>query len=200
MPEISLTTLVDFVVKSGIPRITCVRRAKELYEKGYTPAFDFWKPLREAIVQMHRKNLPKQELDQVLNAITDRKKLALYPARIQAYKRWMGRKKFEWFDCDIEFWKSGELTVRVNPELGLTINGVDYLIKLYFKEEKLSKQRVDIILFLIQNTFSESSPNAIPGIMDVARGNLITPTRKIENIEALLEGEAAAFVHIWERV
>lgn len=200
MPEISLTTFVDFVIKSGTPRITCVRDAKRLYEQGYKPAFDFWKPLREAIIEMHREGLPKQALDRVCTNLTDRKKLSLYPLRIQAYKRWLGRKNIQWFGCEPKIWRSGDLKIRVNPELGLTIDGADYLIKLYFKEDKLSKPRVDTMLFLIQNTFSKKHPKATPGILDVARGNLIVPTREIEDIEVLLNGEAVAFVEMWNRI
>ena len=49
MPEISLTDFVDFVIKAGSPKLTKVR---ELVNRGgYSPAFDFWKTLREHFPQ-----------------------------------------------------------------------------------------------------------------------------------------------------
>ncbi len=200
MPKISLTTFVDFVSKSGTTRLTCVRKAKGLYQQEYEPAFDFWKPLRDAIVEMHKHNRPKDTLGNVLAGLTDKNKRNLYPSRIRAYKRWVGRKTIQWAGCDPEIWQHGSLLVRVNPELGVSINGSKYIIKLYFKEECLSKNRVDTMLFLIQSTFSRNHPNATPGILDVPRGKLIRPTRNISDIDALLEGEAAAFIQMWNRV
>ena len=200
MLEISLTTFIDFVSKSGAARLTYIRRAKGLYGQEYKPAFDFWKPLRDAIIEMHRQNLPKSSLNAVLDRVSDRKKVDLYPSRIRAYKRWVGRKRISWIGCHPELWRHRSLAVRVNPELGIRVNGVDYLIKLYFKEEPLSKYRVDTMLFLIQSTYSESYPDAKPGILDVPRGKLIEPSRDISGIDALLEGEAAAFIEIWDRV
>jgi len=41
VPEISLTTFVDFVIASGTPRLTCVRNAKKQYGEYYQPAFDY---------------------------------------------------------------------------------------------------------------------------------------------------------------
>jgi len=200
MPEISLTTFVDFVSKSGTARLTYVRKAKDLYQQEYEPALDFWKSLRDGIVDMHRHNRPKNTLDNVLVGITHRNKINLYPSRIAAYKRWVGRKIIRWRGCEPELWRHGSLTVRVNPELGISINGNDYIIKLYFKEERLSKYRVDTMLFLIRSTFSQKCSDATPAILDVPRGNLIEPTRDISDIDALLIGEAAAFIQMWNRV
>jgi len=66
MPAISLTTFVDFVIKSGTPRITYVRKTKQLYGQGYSPARDFWKPLRDRIVEMHSREKPCSVLNDLL--------------------------------------------------------------------------------------------------------------------------------------
>ncbi len=142
MPAISLTTFVDFVIESGTPRITCVRQAKKLYEGGYSPMFDFWKPLREAILEMHREGLPKSCLSEVLARPLDPKKRASYAERIQSYNRWMGRKRIEWVGSQSVLWENGDLSVNVNPELGVRIGGTEHVIKLYFKNDKPSKRRL----------------------------------------------------------
>ena len=52
MPQISLTDFVDVVAKAGRPKATKVRQVKERH--AYEPAFDFYKSLREHIVENHR--------------------------------------------------------------------------------------------------------------------------------------------------
>src|SRR5215813_13886081 len=52
MERVSLTYFVDFVLKVGTPKLSGV---KELKEHRYDHLTDFYKPLREAIIDMHEK-------------------------------------------------------------------------------------------------------------------------------------------------
>jgi len=117
-PAISLTTFVDFVIKSATSRITCVRKAKKLYAGAYSPVFDFWKPLREAIVEMHREGQPKSVLADAVGPSVHARKRGSYEQCIQSYMRWMGRRHFEWSGCQSVLWERSGLSVNVNPELG----------------------------------------------------------------------------------
>lgn len=72
MPQISLTDFVDVVSKAGRPKATKVRQVKERPE--YEPAFDFYKSLREHVVENHRKNGGKAAVSDVMNSLTDPKK------------------------------------------------------------------------------------------------------------------------------
>ena len=200
MPPISLTTFVDFVIKSGTPRITCVRDAKKLYAEGYSPVFDFWKALREAIVELQREGRPKSVLSDLLGPSVHPKKRESYAQRIESYRGWMGRKDFEWTGCRSVLWESGGLSVNVNPELGMRIDGEEHVIKLYFKKDKPSKRRLETMLHLIGTTLPAEKADATPGILDVKRGGLFTPTVAVADIDALLVGEAAAFVAMWNQV
>lgn len=200
MPEISLTTFVDFVLASGTPRITCVRRAKSIYSQEYSPAFDFWRKLRIAIIEMHEQEESRTTLDNVLDGLIDAKKRLLYADCIRSYKEWMGRKNFTWSGCTQTMWKRSGLSVRVNPELGIGINGQNHVIKLYFKAESPSKKRLDTMLHLMKSTLSLEERETVPGILDVPRGRLITQTADVSDIEALLIGEGTAFVTMWNLV
>jgi len=195
-----MTTFTDFIIKSGRTKITCVRDAKKLYQDGYEPAHDFWRLLRKGILDMHRRGRPKSDLDQVLIGLHDRKKINLYPMRVSAYKKWIGRKKLEWVEPRTADWSHEDLDVRINPELGLLVNGKHHTIKLYFKKEPLSKSKVDLLLYMLQSKLNLDDVPSIAGILDVANGKLIVPTGEIEHIEALLIGEASSFSAIWKRV
>ena len=197
MPSVSLTTFVDFVLASGTPKITCIKRAKELYEEEYQPKFDFWLPLRNAIIELHKLNMPKSALNVVLEGLSDKRKATAYPSSVDSYMKWMGNKKFEWVGCDSALWQYGSLQVRVNPELGLRINGNVHLIKLYFKVEQPSKRRLETTLFLMSTTLDMPKSQIVPALLDVQRGKLFSETSFPLNISALLAGEAAAFSTMW---
>lgn len=198
MPTVSLTTFIDFVVASGTSRITRVRRAKERYLHPYDPAADFYKRVRNGIVEYHKSGAA---LETVLEEVTDKKKRKIYPDCIKGYRKWMGRRQFKWVQpAHPVLWESGKLMVRVNPELGLISGDDEYLIKLYFKADELSKSRVDTMLHLIQATLTQDSTPLRPGILDVQRGKLFEPTIEVAGTEVLLVGEAAAFVSMWDGI
>jgi hypothetical protein len=175
MPEISMTTFVDFVLASGTKRLTCVRKAKKDYRQDYDPARDFYRLLRDTIITMHEESKPKEILDDLLRTPNDPRKALAYSECVNAYKQWCKRKQIEWIGKYNADWIDAKLTVRVNPELGVRINGAPYVIKLYFKGEKPSKRRLETMFHLLQSTLPQELEGAIPGILDVRRGNLFSP-------------------------
>jgi len=144
IPQLSLTDFVDIVSTSGIPKATKIRQLKK--RLSYNPAADFYKRIRENIVVAHQDNHQKAYLDRTLTGLTDQKKKTAYPQLATEYKKWWGNKSFTWFDPppNVHYSKHG-VSIAVNPELGLIINGTPHLIKLYFKLDPLAKSRGDII-------------------------------------------------------
>jgi hypothetical protein len=194
-----MTTFIDYVISIGTAKITKVRAAQKQYGPEYDPRFDFWRGIRKRIEDLHKNNEPKSVLDSFLNTVDDTKKQKLYEDNIRGYKRFLGKKKVYWIGPRRGTWTYGDLQIRVNPELGLNINGTDTIIKLWFKTEKLSKNRIDLILYLLGK---KSRPNkkTVVGVLDVQRGRLITPTRTIPDIEALLRAEALSLLEIWRNL
>jgi hypothetical protein len=199
MPRISLTDFVDIVSKAGTPKVTKVKDVKNRSE--YSPAADFYKKVRECIVDAHRQNLPKAALAKLLAAITDEKKLAHYPEVVQAYTKWWGRKKLVWFQPPAAVFSAHGVEVNVNPELGLSINGKPHVIKLYFKGEPLSKNRIDIATHLMEVRLRPKCPNGeVMAILDIRSGRLINPAVPISALTAALDAELAYIAALWPRV
>lgn len=148
MIRLSLTDLVDIVSKSGTPKATKVSHVKA--RPDYEPAHDFYRPLREQIIAIHRNGEQRGSLDKVMGGISDRKKLGNYPELIQGYKKWWGRNTFQWYEPQRSTYTSNGVSVMVNPELGLKFGSETHLIKLYFKSESLSKLKIDIITNLME--------------------------------------------------
>jgi len=199
MAKISLTDFVDFVIKSGTPKLTKVRQIKERGE--YSPAFDFWKGLREGIIEYHTSGSTNKKLLDNISKQNDEKRAASYPSRVNAYKIFLGRKEVTWFDPPSEVWSNAGLQVSVNPEIGLLIKGTPYIIKLYFKDEPLSKSRVDTVLFLMESALkTKAKRNSVMGVLDVLNSKLITPKPHHSDLSILLLGEAQSFVTMWEKI
>ena len=195
MIHVSLTTFLDIASKAGAPKITAVRQFKQRGE--YNPAHDFWRPLRRAIVEAHRAR-DVSALDRLMPTITDKKKLSNYPARIRAHKKWWTRNDYAWFDPPRGEWEHAGVSIRVNPELGLRDDQERIAAKLYFKQERLSKLRVDVILHLLETTVMPSGESGGVAILDVPRGKLLRPTVSKPGMEAALRGEAGYIAAAWD--
>ena len=196
MINISLTDFIDYISKIGASKFTL---ANQIYSREeYHPAFDFWKPLRDGIIDFHKLDKDKSELDKILIDLTDKKKKTRYPSLIESYKLFLGRKKIEWFEPPFEEWKANDLRIRLNPELGLDINGNLYVIKLYFKTDKLSQMKADLILLLMNTQLKKGDFNKVTfAVLDVERNKLFEKTKLSEIHLPLLEGEALSFINIW---
>lgn len=89
------------------------------------------------------------------------------------------------------------MIVSVNPELGLALGKEHWLVKLYFKSEELAKNRVEIILYMMQKVLADRIPGVTMAIHDIRSGKFITPTTQIPDMEAMLKGEAAFIETVW---
>ena len=118
--NISLTDFIDYVSKAGTSKFTLVNQI--FNRDDYNPAFDFWKAMREGIVDLHKNSKDKAELDKILNELADKKKINRYSTIISSYKSFLGRKKTFWFDPPSKDWQFNDLKIKLNPEIGLEIN------------------------------------------------------------------------------
>lgn len=199
MHRLSLTDFVDIVSKSGTPKATNVAKVK--HRPGYEPATDFYKPLRDRIIDTHRNNLSLKNLEKLLSSLSDQKKLKNYPAVIEGYSTWCGKKTFKWFDPPSDFFSQHGIAISINPELGLVVNGQPYLIKLYFKSDPLTKNRIDIATHLMEVSLRKHcEAGETMAILDVRCGKLFSPKVPIPSLSATLDAELAYIAALWPNV
>lgn len=203
--EISLTDFIDFVNKMGSPKLNHVKNIKERPE--YEPYMDFYKVIREAIIQLHKKKHKKEFLDTVLKDLTDPKKKNCYPEIVNGYKKFLGRRKFEWITPPRKDWKVRNINITVNPEIGLEEkkkNGTSnfYIVKLYFKDEALKKAQADQILTLMEMQLRSKVkyPEVKFAILDVRRNRFHAKKDHELKELPLLQGEARSFATIWDNI
>jgi hypothetical protein len=198
--QLSLTDFVDIVSTSGTPKATKVRQIKN--RPDYDPRTDFYKRIREGIIETHQTGQRKSNLDGTLEGLTDHKKKTAYPQIVEQYKKWWGRKSLIWFEPFNILYQKPDISIAVNPELGLEINGRPHLVKLYFKVAPLAKNRVNIITHLMAITASECPypPNTVMSVLDARRGKLFLPSASVIDLTSMLEAELAYITTLWPKV
>lgn len=199
--KISLTEFIDFVMKSGPSKMTKVKKVIQMRSNIYEPFKDFYKPIRDKIVSLHKNGLDKRELRKMLEELRDEKKINNYPSLVDGYIRFLGRKEISWFQPPSNKMKKGELNISINPELGLVIKRTRFIVKLYFKQEPLDKHHADICLTIMKNSLLKGdNKNDKFAILDVARGKFYTTDKLKKDYLPLVEGEALSFLSMWNNL
>ena len=197
--ELSLTDFVDFTTRVSQRKIS---KIKELKSRGdYETYKDFYKRFREGVIKTHKNSHGKPYLDEILSLTTDEKKIKAFTDLVRGYKKFWGKKEIKWFTPPHKKWSHGNLEIRINPELGLEINGVKYLIKLYFKDEALKKADTKHILAFLQHELKDIAPkDVVMAILDVRKSNLISESTYNLDLIQLFTTEAEALSSLWERL
>lgn len=195
--QISQADLLDFAMSTGIAQQNKVRLIK--YRPEYDPKTDYWKRLRDRIAKMHSQEEPLTVLDDLCTLVPESKK-ANYKNAVTVYKRFLRGKTIDWFKPIRRIWRHGELEVSINPELGLVINGTPHVIKLYFREEKLSKDKTAGIIQLMETTLKGYHPEeTVYSVLDVPNNKLLTKTQK-HDLMPLIRAHALAFVQMYQEL
>lgn len=200
--EISLTDFVDFTIVNGSSRVAKVRQLKQ--RGDYDPATDFWRPLRKGLIELHRTGkMSASELDAWLSTQTNPKRFKRYAEAVGGYKKFIGKRSLPWLTPPVASWREGDLTVRVNPELGLEVDGKPTVMKLYFKNEAPTRARVEAVHAVLDVELgTRVKAGSRFAVLDVNSGLLMLPDARWSesDMKALLTAEARAFVDIWNAI
>lgn len=130
---------------------------KERDKGAYQPGQDFYKPLREAIVRSFKMQLGVSHVHQFATTYSGdetRKKhyIAVEKTLVEiADKLYVG----EWFKPQRGDYLNAGVSIIVNPELGLTLGGIQTLVKLYFGQNELEDVRANYMTCLMRYCFPE---------------------------------------------
>lgn len=193
MESISLSYFVDFMMTSGTGRLTSVRHISDGPDERYS---DFYRPVREAIVDMHRKGLDTRVLADFLSSLLDAREKRIFPKVVVGYGKFLRQqRKLTWFEPPFREHALGSVSVRVNPELGLLIDGRPHAIKLYFRGEPLSPQRALLVNEVVGNALASTWPGTVFGVLDVRRAKLFSHEPKAA-VGRLIRAEAASLASL----
>ena len=199
--QVSLTDFVDFMCKTGKSKISQVKAIKKKQNSPYSVAKDFYKPLRDGIINLHKLNKNFGSLDTIWRVATDKKKQTAYPTVIAGYKRFLRGKDVTWINQPkAKLWTYRNLEIRINPELCLTFGGSDHVIKLYFKKDRLSENHALSINHLMQTTLGNGNKKRSLGVLDVRKGVLVEELPVNGEFARLVREAAAEFLRLYYSV
>lgn len=192
MMEVPLSTFLRFVSARGIAKVNKVLESQQEYE----PYTDFYKRLRErAIEALQTGDLA--ELRRLPIVVPDTRKVPSYQLCAQGLERLTKRHEMSVLRrVDPLPWHTGELEVRVNPELVLKIDGETFLTKLYMGKEPLTKVAIQAFGYLVSQTHGKVV-QAKPALLDLRRSRPRFPPTPDKRLEQLVQGEAASFIAMW---
>lgn len=197
--SMSLTDLVDVVSKAGTPKATKVADIKHRAE--YTPATDFYKPLRDGVIEIHRQGKTRKALDSLLGSLSDKKKLANYPEAIDGYSKWWGKKSLAWFEPPRTVYGHAGIEVSVNPELGLVVDGKRHIVKLYLKNDPLTKLRTDLITVLMEVALRpKCKDDDVLCLLDMRKSKMFSASASLKATQAVVNAELAYVAALWPNV
>ena len=135
----------------------------------------------------------------MLHRVSGESRLQSYPQVILSYKKWWGKRQLDWFNPPSAIYTSNGVSVSINPELGLGINGVPHVIKLYFKADQLKKTGADLITTLMESSLSSSvGPDTQFAVLDVRRSRLFLAKHPASpTLLAMVKAELAYVAEIW---
>lgn len=197
MKKILYGSFVDYILTRDKSK---KRFIKNLKKRGnYNVAQDFYMPLRTCLIQLCKKNKSIEELDTMYNKLADERKKVNYASVISKIKEFLQNEKYLWVQPDKLQVMYGGLEISVNPELGLKIGDQTHFIKLYFKKDKISRVKVNLLLKIMQDTYRQNKDNIIVSIWDIRNGLLYSNSADENiNIPYDLELEALNWLKTWE--
>lgn len=196
--SISMTRFADFVVADPLGQLARLRDVRRQYERPYRPSEDFWSRWRDQVEAIHRGAGSRNDLPVVATEAKDNR-TEQYASACDGYSRFWGRKQLEVVAHPRPAeWTYQSLTVRVNPEWVLRVNGTDYVVKLHLKRDLTLNQRLaNPLLHLLDTRFGPLRDGPPVAIVDVHRGKLWKQSAAVPGIDAVLQMQAAAFLAGW---
>ena len=204
MPRVPMSMFAKFYEVRPAEQVSIVReiRARLNAPDRYIRR-DYYGPLRQVIRQTHWTTGDIGTFENALPPLLD------VQTRKKDHYRDLGRSYIDfWMNKDATYFSVlpvdvaiGDLTINVNPEIGMRSNGDDQVLKLWFNAVRPSRQTRQVIGHLMNLAKAQSNgwqPRWHTGLWDIRRRNVPLPVGQARDFELGLDGQAAAFMRIWE--
>lgn len=176
-------------------RYNAVKSIHRDLHSEYTVGTDYWAMLRNHIKYVLNHSGKAEELDVVLERVSEDKR-ANYSQKIGGLKKFWKKKKLEKLILSKKYWKHKELRVNVAPELCFTYREQAYAIKLFFSsgDKKISKNEADVLLELMREAYGVDTDEVKIGILDLPRGKVFEYSNTLPEISMLVKSEAESLL------
>lgn len=168
---------------------------KIINKEPYAFEKDYYSVLRIKLISAIKKNKSLIELNQMLKKINP-KKHNHYEVLIDQIQNFMQGVKYIWVEPPKNIIEYSGLQLKVNPEIGINIKGETLFIKMYFKQDQIENEKVNVMLKIMQDSIKEDYQNAKVAILDVRRCEL---HKKDINEEFIIPYNLDQEAKVWQK-
>lgn len=194
MASIFMKEFSSIATTSGTQKISKIKKEKN---KGpYHPAQDFYKIIRESIIDALKKDLGIEHILKTADEYDNEKRKPAYKLIAKNYKKWMGKKEVSWINPPRGKYEFSSSTIILNPELGFNYDDdVTRVIKLYFAEEKVSQNRANYMIYLMNEVLPKKHSYHV---LDIRRKRLFNATNNHDTMFISINSEITGIESAWE--
>lgn len=192
-----MSDFVDFGNKAGTLKIT---KVKQIYNRPkYHPSQDFYKKLRELLILSLQEDSDLKSILKFIEYEAHPKKKPHYLTIYKGFNKFIKRVKPKWITPIHGVFEYKDLNVKISPEIGLLIDGEKYLVKLHFKDSKITQSEAKCALRLMKKTLCKDEFKDFKvALLDLRKGKLYESKSSDPYIDELIEAEAQSLIRIWE--
>lgn len=196
MPKIFVKEFSAIATERGTKKLNLIRKQKN--KQPYNPAVDYYKKFREKIVSILKHKGQLLELKELAEKVPNDKK-SNYSSLAKSFVAWAKGKNIIWHEPIRKSYLSNKTEIVCNPELNLNIDGVNYVIKLYFSvNERMTQDRANYMCFTMQSAFDDNTQNY--AVLDVKTKKMYTFTGNADTFTISVESEIASIERAWSQL
>ena len=202
VPKVGLTTFASYLTATSSERIDCVRQQIRIYGQSYQPGPAFYGDFVEAVRRGRVTGADELVLQGVIEAQPDGSRKEHYGDLV---RHWLALSELRLpiAPTGKTIWRTPRLAVSIRPDFAVTeTDGSVLLVKLWLKEQPLTRDAARGCLRLLDRHMAALSPGGTAIVVDVRREKVHRVGRRPfkRGFDAYLESEAEAMAALWQRL
>lgn len=178
--------------------MTKLSKIKRIKNRIYSPASDYYKPLREAIIEVTSSGDDANNIFATIQSAHHTRQ-ENYTKICENFIHWITTKNgWAWQTPPRGYYGDSTIGVRVNPELAFVDKfGGLHIVKLHFNQDSLSRGRLDVAGCLFFQSLAPKCPESTKFyFLDLHQPKLFS-VKQTDNADVFLDAELQYIKSIW---
>ncbi|GLZ32169.1 hypothetical protein Lesp02_43570 [Lentzea sp. NBRC 105346] len=197
---VTALSFTEYVMSGQRGRINIVTEQRGMYLAEDPRVCGFYNPVRSAMRRAANSTEPEIELKRAVQEANRNGQPRAFEEIADGFLPWLEKLRATGVPVESAQWRTGDLTLRVRPHLGLRKrDGSTFAVLVHTKEVPLTREAANVGLRILQHTVEETLPGATPMILDARRGRSYTMSSRtnLAKLDVLITAEAVGYVTHW---